>query len=28
VGVIDVFNDELELVPRSNYDWHVRRMED
>ena len=28
VGVIDVFNDELELIPRSNYDWHVRRMED
>jgi DNA/RNA endonuclease YhcR with UshA esterase domain len=28
VGVIGVFNDELELVPRSNYDWHVRRMED
>jgi len=28
VGVIDMYNDELELVPRSNYDWHVRRMED
>lgn len=28
VGLVDVYRDELELVPRTRHDWHVRLMED
>lgn len=28
VGVVSVYKNTLELIPRSRYDWHVRILED